>query len=115
RLRDVQTDAHWLHLNTHYEDGADGEHARVESSRLMVARTVQLAPDLPVIVTGDFNCNPWSAAYNVFMAAGFTATYPAAGAGDSVESSTFHALTGKQYFGLEWGSALFWRVDWILT
>jgi endonuclease/exonuclease/phosphatase family metal-dependent hydrolase len=115
RLRDVQTGALLLHLNTHFEDGPDGEQSRVESSKLIVARAAYLAPDIPVIVTGDFNCNPWCEAYNIFLAGGFTDTYRAAGQADSVDSSTFHGYRGKEYFSLEWGDALFWRVDWILT
>ena len=115
RLRDAQTGARWLHVNTHYEDGEDGEVARPEGSKLMVERVGQLAPGLPVIVTGDFNCNPWSPAYNIFLAGGFTDTYRAAGQADSAESSTFHGYRGREYFSLEWGGETFWRVDWILT
>lgn len=118
RLQDVSTGTHLLHMNAHFEDGIEGEQSRVESSKLMVARSQQLAPGIPVIVTGDFNCNPWSSAYNIFKANGFTDTYRAAGHADSVASSTYHGYAGKQYFALDWGgedAALFWRVDWILT
>ncbi|MEW5985193.1 MAG: endonuclease/exonuclease/phosphatase family protein [Chloroflexota bacterium] len=115
RLQDGPTGPQLLHLNTHFEDGAEGEQSRVESSKLIVARARQLAADLPVIATGDFNCNPWSEAYRLLMAAGFTDSYRAAGQADSVESSTFHGFSGREYFSLEWGDELFWRVDWILT
>jgi len=114
-LQETQSNAQFLHINTHFEDGADGEQSRVESSKLIVARMMQLAPSTPMIATGDFNCNPWSSAYRIFMAAGFTDTYRAAGLADSVGSSTFHGYTGKEYFSLKWGSELFWRVDWILS
>lgn len=115
RLQDRETGAHLLHLNAHFEDGPDGELSRLESSKLMVERIDQVGQDIPVIVTGDFNCNPWSAPYKVFTASGFTDTFRDAGHSDSVDSSTFHAYRGAQYFALEWGSELFWRVDWILT
>lgn len=118
RLREIATGMHLLHMNAHFEDGEEGEESRVESSRLMVARCAQLAPEIPVIVTGDFNCNPWSPAYNIFKASGFTDTYRAAGNADSVDSSTYHGYVGNEYFALDWGgehAALFWRVDWILT
>jgi hypothetical protein len=46
---------------------------------------------------------------------GFTDTYRAAGNADSVDSSTYHGYAGQQYFALEWGADVFWRVDWILT
>ena len=115
QLKDRQTGAYLVHLNTHFEDGAEGEQSRVESSKLIVTRLAHLTHETPVIVTGDFNCNPWSAAYNIFAAGGFTDTYRAAGQADSVASSTFHGYRGQQYFSLEWGGELFWRVDWILT
>ncbi len=115
RLQDTLTGTQLLHLNTQFEDGAWGEQSREESSKLIVERLAHLAPDIPVIMTGDFNCNPWSAAYNHFMANGFTDTYRAAGNADTAGSSTYHGYAGQEYFSLEWGAELFWRVDWILT
>jgi endonuclease/exonuclease/phosphatase family metal-dependent hydrolase len=114
RLQDKLTGSQLLHLNTQFEDGERGEESRQES-RLIVERIAQLAPDIPVILTGDFNCNPWSASYNNFLANGYTDTYRAAGNADSVESSTYHGFAGQKYFALEWGAEMFWRVDWILT
>ena len=70
---------------------------------------------VPLVVTGDFNCNPWSEAYHVLRDEGFIDTYRAAGHGDSATSSTFHGFRGENYFALDWGGELFWRVDWILT
>ncbi len=105
-----------LHLNTHFDD--ESEHSRVESAKLVVARLDTLQAergDVPVVVTGDFNCNPWSPAYRVFLAAGFVDTFRAAGHGDSAATSTFHGFRGVEYFALEWGDQVFWRVDWILT
>jgi endonuclease/exonuclease/phosphatase family metal-dependent hydrolase len=49
------------------------------------------------------------------MQQGFVDTDRAAGHGDSVEATTFHALKGRDYRALEWGNELFWRVDWILA
>jgi endonuclease/exonuclease/phosphatase family metal-dependent hydrolase len=115
RLQDRLSGAQLFHLNTQFEDGVEGEQAREESSKLIVARINQLAPDIPVIVTGDFNCNPWSPAYHHFLANGFIDTYRAAGNADTVDSSTYHGYAGQQYFALEWGAQLFWRVDWVLT
>jgi endonuclease/exonuclease/phosphatase family metal-dependent hydrolase len=115
RLQDKLTGTQLLHLNTQFEDGSWGEQSRQKSGSLIVERVAHLAPDIPVILTGDFNCNPWSAAYNYFMTNGFTDTYRAAGNADSVDSSTYHGYAGRQYFALEWGAELFWRVDWILT
>lgn len=114
-LQETQSSAQLLHLNTHFEDGAGGEQSRLESSKLIVERMIQLAPNIPIIATGDFNCNPWSAAYRTFMEAGFIDAYRAAGLADSIDSSTFHGYRGRDYFSLQWGSEMFWRVDWILA
>lgn len=115
KLRCLETNTQLVHLNTHFEDGPDGERSRVEASKLMISRLAQLALNLPVIVTGDFNCNPWSHPYRLFVENGYTDTYRAAGHGDSVDSSTFHDYKGKQYFALDYGNEVYWRVDWILT
>ncbi len=116
RLREAESSAELLHLNTQYEDGPWGERSRLESSKLMVTRVTEMQQDgASVILTGDFNCNPWSPAYNTFIDAGFTDSYRAAGHGDSATSSTFHGLRGDKYFALEYGISVFWRVDWILT
>jgi endonuclease/exonuclease/phosphatase family metal-dependent hydrolase len=115
RLQDKSTAAQFILLNTHFEYGPVYKQSHEESSRLILERVQLLAPNLPVIITGDFNANPWSVAYNNFQAGGFIDTYRAAGNADSVESSTFHAFKGQQFFALEAGEELFWRVDWILA
>jgi endonuclease/exonuclease/phosphatase family metal-dependent hydrolase len=106
-------------MNTQFEDGPCGEQSRVEGSRLISARGAVLQQQAdgraPLIVTGDFNCNPWSEPYVVFLDAGFTDTYRAAGHGDSAASSTYHGFRGGNHFSLDYGSESFWRVDWILT
>lgn len=66
------------------------------------------------MVTGDFNCNPWSPTYRIFLAAGFVDTFRAAGHGDDAGTSTFHGFRSADYFALEWGDQVFCRVDWIL-
>jgi len=116
RLRENEDGAQLLHLNTQFEDGSWGELSRQQSSKLTIERTTQMQQDgAPAILTGDFNCNPWSPAYRYFTEAGFVDTYRDAGHGDSEKSSTFHGLRGEGYFGLEWGGLVYWRVDWILT
>jgi endonuclease/exonuclease/phosphatase family metal-dependent hydrolase len=120
-------DAAWVHLrcrgsghellllNTQLND--ESEPARVESTRLILEGLAGLQPNppLPVLLTGDYNCNAWSPIYQRLLAEGFTDTYRAAGLADTVESSTFHGVRGSGYFALEWGDQLNWRVDWILA
>lgn len=112
RLRIVDTGREFLFLNTHLDHV--GEEARVNGSQLILQRLSALeADDLPVIVSGDFNCNPGSPAYKLFMEHGFVDTYQTTGNRDDEPSNTFHAFgrlnakTGKQK-----GEIL--RIDWIL-
>lgn len=91
-----------LHLNTHFDD--ESERSRVERAQLVIARLDRLQAergDAPVVVTGDFNRNPWSPAYRAFIAAGFVDTFRAAGHGDSAASSTFPGVQGADYVALE--------------
>ncbi len=117
RLRRTESRTQLLHLNTQFEDGPDGARSRLESSKLIVQRvaTLQERDRIAVIVSGDFNCNPWHAPYDVFIEHGYVDTYRAAGHGNSAASSTFHGLRGAGYNALEYGVETFWRVDWILT
>src|SRR5262249_49899269 len=104
----------FIHLNTHLNDESKG--ARWMGNEVNLRQLVELDPQraLPVVMTGDFNCNPWSPVYGRLLNDGFVDTYRAAGHADSVQSSTFHGFQGRDYFALEWGDQLFWRVDWIL-
>lgn len=63
RFRDKRTGCSHVHLNTHFDHV--GETARQESARLIRRRLVSLANGLPIIVTGDFNTDPTSAAYRI--------------------------------------------------
>lgn len=64
KFRDKQSDKVFFHFNTHYDHR--GEQARQESSRLMLKQIEALNPDrLPVLVSGDFNMRPESAAYTI--------------------------------------------------
>ena len=58
-------------LNTHFEDGPWGETHRQNSTHVILSKLEVLAPDLPVFLLGDFNCNPWSIPYRTFLEHGF--------------------------------------------
>ena len=112
-LREVTTGKRLIHLNTHFEDGGEGERSRVEASRLIIGRLSQIAPDIPAIVTGDFNCDAKSWAYGYFLENGFVDAYLAA---EHEEATTFHGFEGEGYDGRRWGGDNpYWRVDWILV
>ncbi len=114
RFRDRQTGAEFLHLNTHFEDGPWGELSRTEGARLIVERLS--AAGLPAILTGDFNCNPDSAAHRFFEEADFADAWLSVGNHDGADS-TFHGLHGEAYSAAEYsdGANTYWRIDWIMV
>ncbi len=115
----------FLHVNTHLDHIC--EVARQEGMRLLLRRLPELRQhDLPVILTGDFNCNPWSPAervhvettftdqvYHLARVAGFADTFLAAGGEENAAAFTFHGFEGDGYSPAR--HHLAGRIDWILT
>lgn len=113
RFRCMNTNKQFLHINTHLDHIS--ELARVEGSKVILQKIAQLqADDMPVFITGDFNCNPGSTAYSLFIEAGFGDTYLAAGNKDDGNSNTQHAYGGTKPSTAGQYSA-FRRFDWILV
>jgi endonuclease/exonuclease/phosphatase family metal-dependent hydrolase len=105
KLRDrLANDRRFLFVNTHWDHM--GQVARLESARLMRQR---LAPDLPVIVTGDFNCTEDDPPYAALLHGqtqpqlldSFREVHPTR----TREEATFNGFDGRST-----GS----RIDWIL-
>ena len=115
KLRCRKSGLEFVYLNTHLNDASAG--ARLVGNQRNLQQLAALDPNhtLPVIMGGDFNCNPWSPVYRSLLDANFVDTYRAAGHADSVEASTFHGFHGANYFALEWGNQVYWRVDWIMV
>ncbi len=123
RFLDKSFGAQFLHFNTHL-DHISGW-ARTEGLRLILRRMADLrGNDLPIILTGDFNCNaydPWSAAgtdsrdlnYRFLLEQGFVDSYLAAGSRDSAQSNTFHGFQGEQFAPDRPGNA--GRIDWLMA
>ena len=108
-------------LNTHLDHVSEA--ARVAGAQLIVRLLREVgAPGSdpagvamsaePVIVMGDFNCDPGSAAYRVFLQAGFEDSYLVSGGGLGHESFTYHGFQGSNY-RLKAGRSE--RIDWILV
>lgn len=97
-----------LHLNTHL-DHLSGR-ARVEGSRL-IARTLEDlgGRSLPVLLTGDFNCNPGSKTYGIYEGAGFADAHRVAG---NPPAATFHRFRGLEFKSKVPGRET--RLDWVL-
>lgn len=104
RFRLPDEDAEFIHLNTHL-DHSSGT-ARVEGSRLIIRRLAGLAHGVPVILTGDFNCNPGSRTYRNFIEADYTDAHRAAG---KPRSNTFHKFQGENFRPDKEA-----RIDWML-
>lgn len=114
KLRQRNSGQIFILLNTHLNDVSEGARQIGTEINLQIVNEHDEGRMLPVIMVGDFNCNPWSPVYRRLLDEGFVDSYRAAGHGDSVESSTFHGFHGWDYFALEWGGEVFWRVDWIM-
>ncbi len=113
-LRCRRTGVAFLHANTHLDHMS--ERARVEGNRLIVRQTEEAVENHghpPTIVTGDFNCKPGSAPYEVFREHGFTDTFLAAGNEDDDHAYTFHAFKGSRFKPSDTNKP-FGRIDWIL-
>lgn len=67
RLRDRLSGEMFLAMNTHFDHV--GEEARRQGARLIVRRARGLAGELPIVLTGDFNAQPDSVAYQTLTEA----------------------------------------------
>ena len=62
-LEDIITSREFYFLNTHFDH--IGEKARTESSKLFIEEINKFPPDIPVILTGDFNYTSSSDGYKI--------------------------------------------------
>ena len=110
-FRDRATGCRHLHLNTHFDHV--GEQARQESARLIRSRLSGLALNRPVIVTGDLNSDPSSAAYRILTRDSVTGAVPplADGFHASRESHYGPTSTWTAFRAIEPGR----RIDYVLT
>ncbi|MDQ3566852.1 MAG: endonuclease/exonuclease/phosphatase family protein, partial [Actinomycetota bacterium] len=107
RFRVLSGGAEFVHLNTHL-DHISGR-ARQQGAKLILRRLDELGDGLPVVLTGDFNCDPGSTTYGIFAGAGFGDVHIAAGNG---RSNTFHHFRGDEFRPKKPGREV--RIDWIL-
>lgn len=107
KLREIATQNEFVVLNTHFPHEREAESTRTACADLIVRQLRTIATDTPQIVMADFNANPTSEAYQVFMNNGFvdSASQDAA----VFNMDTFHGFKGAD---CEWQSG---RIDWILT
>ena len=63
KFQDLETAKIFFHFNTHFDHR--GVQARTESARLLLKRIREMAGNLPVVVTGDFNFTESSDGYQI--------------------------------------------------
>ena len=72
QFRDHVTDTELHALNTHFDHQSPpekpGETARIESARFLRSRVDEIDSDIPVLVTGDFNCREDEEPYRIMTA-----------------------------------------------
>jgi endonuclease/exonuclease/phosphatase family metal-dependent hydrolase len=87
-------------MNTHLPYRDEDEPRRVKGAELIATRLATLPPDLPVVLTGDFNSEPGGETYKAFTRVlQDTRTQVAAPQGPRL---TFHDFTGTPTVQLDW-------------
>ena len=71
-LKDKTTNFVYAHFNTHFDHV--GKVAQSESVPLLASRIATIAPDIPVVLTGDFNVSEGSEIYNKLISCGLKNT-----------------------------------------
>lgn len=94
-LKDKETGFTYAHFNAHFDHL--GVIARQESVAVVTKKVTEIAPDMPVVFTGDLNENMESDMYSSVIASGFRDSRVLSGSEDS--DGTFHGysdLTTKE-------------------
>jgi endonuclease/exonuclease/phosphatase family metal-dependent hydrolase len=65
KLRDKKTKKDFLSINTHFDH--IGKEARRHSADLLKTKATELGKDLPIVITGDFNCTRSDPPYSTIM------------------------------------------------
>lgn len=107
RFRDRVADRDFVLVNTHFDH--QSQPARDSSAALIMRQSERWGPNVPVILTGDFNAAAGENPVHALLtgAAGFTDTWMAAGGADTL--GTYHA-----YRGVDAARGVR-RIDWILV
>ena len=89
KLEEKETGKHFVFMNTHLDH--IGPLAQLNGAALIAQKTAEIAGDLPVILTGDFNVTPESEAYREIINGGFKDTRELAACTD--RGKTYHGFT----------------------
>jgi endonuclease/exonuclease/phosphatase family metal-dependent hydrolase len=118
-LHDLVANRELLHVNTHLDNKSEA--ARVHGTQQILSFISNYSRDIPIIVTGDFNCSPKPAPrgqptyssepYDLFLGAGFENTWRVTHPTEDWPT-TFHSWQGEAYLGDDFAT---WHVDWIMS
>lgn len=106
KFKDKKTGKKFFILNTHFDHM--GSEARLQSAALIKRRLNALADNLPVIVTGDFNCEPIEEPY-LRMTAPADFTLKDAGDGSTTGTYCTFAVAGPPCKRIDY---IFYSVKW---
>ena len=126
RFHDLAQGLDFLHVNTHLDHIS--ERARNGGASLLNRWISNAARDRELqLLTGDFNCNPWTpemedaaaaastitdSVHRILLGTGFEDTFLNAGHRDGAASNTYHGYAGTAYDPML--HHLSWRLDWVL-
>lgn len=108
RFLDVKTKKEFYLVNTHFDHVS--EEAREKSARLIVERALDFDPELPIVLTGDFNTGPSTAPYETLVNDGsFVDLWESADKRIGEGLGTFNGFEDVTGGGAEQ------RIDWIMA
>ncbi len=91
-LKDKSTGFVYAHFNTHLDNAS--AQARTESVAIISGKIAEIAPDIPVVLTGDFNFSEGCGDYNNVLSCGLKDTkYMAAEYDDHATYHGYHVVT----------------------
>jgi len=105
RFADLRAGGEFVVVNTHLDH--ESEDARQRAAALLRDRIDGFAPELPVVLTGDFNAPAGASISYETLVAGLTDTWTAAEKQSTPLYCTFHGYGPLMPDGV--------RIDWILT
>ena len=106
RFQDLRNGKTFYMVNTHLDH--QSEVSRQKSAALIVDKMKAFDPDIPVVITGDFNTLPGSDTYSIFTSNGLSDAHVTAKKRTNDDLGTFHNY--KYPTGGGSGN----RIDWIL-
>lgn len=96
KFRDKLSEQTFFHLNTHFDH--IGMVAIEESAKLILRRVHEAAADLPIVITGDFNCTSDSSPYRVLTGQQIYDDVPDLKLRDAENAAQYHHIGPKFTF-----------------